>query len=147
MITDTIQKEILVAMKARDEVKLSTYRMLVSAFNYEKIAKQHDLSDEEAIAVIASEAKKRKDAIDAYTKAGQADRAASEKAELDILEVYLPKQMDDSSLVAIVTETITELNAQSMTDMGRVIGAVMAKVKGQADGGRVSSLVKEKLTK
>jgi len=146
MITDTIQKQIFDAMKSKDEVKLSTLKMLSSSLSYEKIAKQHDLTEDEELSVVSKEAKKRKDAIEAYEKAGQQDRADKEKKELEILNSYLPAQMSDSELEKIVSETVTELGASGMSDMGRVIGAVMAKVKGQADGGRVSSLVKSKLS-
>ncbi len=145
MIIDNIQKQINEAMKARDEIRLSTLRMLSSAMNYEKIAKQHDLGEEEELAVVRSEAKKRRDAIEAYQKANQVDRAEKEKKELSILEEYLPVQMTDDELSKIVDEAIGETGATQISDMGRVIGAVMAKAKGMADGSRVSALVKEKL--
>lgn len=134
-------------MKAKDEVRLSTLKMLSSAFNYEKIAKQHDLSGEEELNVIRSEAKKRKDAIEAYLKANQLERAEKEKRELTILEAYLPAQMDDRQLLKLVEEALAETGATQISDMGRVIGAVMAKAKGQADGSRVSALVRQKLLK
>lgn len=147
MITDNLQKQIIEAMKARDEIKLSTLKMLSSALSYDKIAKQHDLSEEEELVVVRSEAKKRRDAIDSYTKAGQTDRAEKEKSELTILEEYLPAQMDDDDLSKIVDEVLAETGASGPQDMGRVIGAVVAKTKGLADGSRISSLVKEKLIK
>lgn len=147
MITDTIKQEIMEAMKAHDEVKLSTLRMLSSALDYEKIAKQHELSEEEELAIIRLEAKKRKDAIDAYTKADKPERVESEKGELAILEKYLPSQMDDAALEKIVDEVISQTGASSMVDMGRTIGAVVGRVNGQADGSRISGLVKSKLSK
>lgn len=146
MISDTITQKIAEAMKARDEILLSTLRLLSSALNYEKIAKQHDLSEEEELAVVRREAKKRKDAIEAYTKAGATDRAEREKKELAILEEYLPAQMSEQDLVKIVEEAIEETGAKSMADMGKVMGAAMAKAKGQADGTLVSQIVKQKLT-
>lgn len=147
MIADHMQKQIGEAMKARDEVKLSTLRMLSSALNYEKIAKQHDLSEEEELIVVRSEAKKRKDAIEAYTKANQQERADKEKKELAILEEYLPAQMGDQELSKLVDEALAETKASAPSDMGRVIGLVMARAKGTADGSRVSALVKAKLIK
>lgn len=147
MITDTITQKIGEAMKARDEIRLSTLRLLSSALNYEKIAKQHDLSEEEELVVVRREAKKRKDAIEAYTKAGATDRAEKEKKELAILEEYLPAQMGEDELEKIIQESISELKPQGMQDMGKVIGAVMAKTKGAADGGRVAELLKGKLSK
>ncbi len=147
MIADNIQKLITDAMKARNEIELSTYRMLSSALNYEKIAKQHELSEEEELGVVRSEAKKRKDAIEAYEKAGQTDRAEKEKKELSYLEAFLPAQMSESDLEKLVDEAIATSGANSVSDMGRVIGMVMAKAKGLADGSRVSGMVKARLSK
>ena len=156
MIVDSIQKQIFEAMKAKDEVKLSTLKMLSSALNYDKIAKQHDLNEEEELAVVRSEAKKRKDAIESYGKIRSTkfdpeggysirDRIEREEAELKILEEYLPAQMSDEELAKIVDEVLSETGVNDMSGMGRAIGAVMAKAKGQADGGRVALLVKLKL--
>jgi hypothetical protein len=145
MITDTISQKIGEAMKAHDEIRLSTLRMLASALNYEFIAKQHELSEEEELVVVRHEAKKRKEAIEAYEKAGAKDRAEKEKKELDILQEYLPAEMSDEELKKLVEETVNETGAKSTADMGKVMGAVMAKVAGRADGGKVSELVKSKL--
>lgn len=147
MISDTLQQKINEAMKAKHEVKLSTYRMLSSALNYEKIAKQHELSEEEELNVVRSEAKKRKDAIEAYTKANQIERADKEKQELELLEDYLPAQMSDEELSSLVDVAISETGASEISDMGRVIGNVMARAQGRADGSRVSALAKSKLGK
>jgi hypothetical protein len=146
-IVSTITAKIAEALKAHDEIRLSTLRMLSSALNYEFIAKQHELSDEEELVVVRHEAKMRKDAIEAYEKAGAKDRAEKEKKELAILEEYLPKQLSDEELTKLVDAAIAETGAKSPSDMGKVIGAVMAAAKGQADGGRVSALAKEKLIK
>jgi uncharacterized protein YqeY len=146
-IVSTITAKIGEAMKAHDEIRLSTLRMLSSALNYEFIAKQHELSDDEELVVVRHEAKMRKDAIEAYEKAGAKDRADKEKEELAILEEYLPKQMSDEELQKLVEEAVGETGAQNSSDMGRVIGVVMAKAKGQADGARVSALAKQKLIK
>lgn len=145
MIADTITDQIGEAMKAHDEVRLSTLRMLSSALNYEKIAKQHELSEDEEIVVVRKEAKKRKDAIEAYGKANVKDRADKEQAELDILQTFLPKEMDDAALEKLVDTAISKTGATAISDMGKVIGMVMAQAKGQVDGSRVSSLVKSKL--
>ena len=146
MIADTITQKIAEAMKARDEIRLSTLRLLSSALNYEFIAKQHKLSEEEELVVVAKEAKKRKDAIEAYEKVGAKDRAEKEQKELLVLEEYLPEQMSDAELTGIVDEAISETGAKAITDMGRVMAAIMSKVQGRADGGRVSTQVKEKLS-
>lgn len=146
MITDTITKQIGEAMKAGDKIRLSTLQLLSSALNYEFIAKQHKLSAEEELVVIRREAKMRKDAIEAYEKAGAKERADKEKQELAILEEYLPAQMSDEELTKIVDEAIAQTGAKGMADMGKAIGAVMAKAAGRVEGGRVSALVKTRLT-
>lgn len=145
MIASKIQTMIGEALKAGDEIRLSTLRMLGSAFNYEKIAKQHELTEAEELEVIKSEAKKRKDAIEAYKSAGASDRAEKEEKELKVLEEFLPAQMSDEELRKIVDEVIMGLPAEARAQAGKVIGMVMGKTKGQADGGRVSLMVKEKL--
>jgi uncharacterized protein YqeY len=146
MIKDSIKKQIIEAMKAKDEIKLSTLKLLSSALHNAEIDKQRDLTEDEEIEVVKREAKKRKDAIEAYEKASADDRAEKEKKELAILQEYLPEEMSDSDLEKIVDEVISETKASTMQDMGKVIGAVMGKVKGQADGKKVSEMVRSKLS-
>ena len=145
MIIDNLPKAIQEAMKARDTIRLTTLQMLKSAINYKRIELMHDLTNEDELAVVRSEAKKRRDAIEAYTKAGRNELAEKEQTELKILATFLPQQMSDEKLERIVNSTITKLGATSMADMGKVIGAVKATTKDAADGSRVSSLVKSKL--
>lgn len=145
MIAQNIQKMIGEAMKAHDAVRLSTLRMLSSAFNYEKIEKQHDLTDEEELAVIRKQAKQRRDSVEAYKKAGSAERAQGEEAELAILQEFLPPEMDSSELEKIVADAITQTGATTMADMGKVIGAVKSKVGDSVEGGTIAELVKSKL--
>lgn len=153
MISNKMQELIGAALKANDQVKLSTLRMLESAFNYERIAKQHVLTEDEETDVIKREAKKRKDAIDAYGKVtGEAKQRAQEKleqekSELKVLEEFLPKQLSDDELKKIVDDAIKQTGASQMSDMGKVIGMVMGKAKGKVDGSRVSELAKERLSK
>jgi hypothetical protein len=144
MIAQTLQAKIGEAMKAHDEVKLSTLRLLSSAFNYEKIAKQHELTDEEELTVIRKEAKQRKDSIEAYKKAGATDRAEREEAELKILQEYLPPEMDEATLSKLVDDAIVQLGAKTTSDMGRVIGMVKSKAP-NADGGKIAQIVNSKL--
>lgn len=146
MIASSINQKIQEAMKARDDIRVSTLRLLSSAFNYERIAKQHELTNEEELVVIRHEAKKRKEAIEAYEKAKVQEKADREKKELIILEEFLPQQMSDQELTKIVEEAISETKVTSMSDMGKVIGLVMGKAAGRAGGGRVSELVKQKLS-
>lgn len=146
MVTDTIKKQIAEAMKAKDEIRLSTLKLVSSELHNAKIDKMSDLTEEEEVAVIKKEAKKRKDAIELYKKGGADDKAKKEEAELAILSEFLPEEMGDEELGKIVESTISEMGASSMADMGKVMGAVMGKVKGQADGNRVSGMVKQKLS-
>lgn len=145
MIKDTITQKIGEAMKAHDEVRLSTLRMLSSALNYEFIAKQHELTKDEEIIVVKKEAKKRKDAIEAYEKAGAKDRVEKETQELEILKEYLPEEMPDNDLEKIIDEVIAETGASEIKDMGKVIGMIMEKVGSAADGSKVAMFVKKKL--
>jgi len=155
MIADTITQKIGEALKSHDEIRLSTLRMLSSAFNYEKIAKQHELTEEEELVVVRKEAKKRKDALEALSSAqGKlstsspehlVERIAQEEQELAILKEYLPVEMSDEELQKFVDEAIKEMGAVGLKEMGKVIAGVMAKAKGKADGGRVAQLVKDKL--
>jgi hypothetical protein len=144
MIADKLQTMIGEAMKAHDEVRTSTLRLLSSAFNYERIEKQHDLTEEEEIAVIRKQAKQRKDSIDAYKKAGATDRAEKESSELKILQEFLPPEMDEGELEKIIDESIKELGASSLGDMGKVIGMVKGKAS-SADGAKIAEIVKQKL--
>jgi uncharacterized protein YqeY len=155
MISSTINQKIAEALKAKDEVRLSTLRLLSSAFNYEKIAKQHDLSSEEELVVVKREAKKRQDAIESLKQA-QSKKSTSDKAtlknrleqeekELAILKEFLPEEMPDRELTKLVENAITETGASSMSDMGRVIGKIMGRAKGRADGKKVSEMVRKRL--
>ena len=144
MIAGKLQQIIGEAMKAHDELRTSTLRLLSSAFNYEKIAKQHELTEEEELVVIQKEAKQRRDSIEAYKKAGAEDRAQKEDAELKILAEFLPPEMDEATLSKLVMEAIAQVGAKSMADMGRVIGAVKAKAP-NVDGGKIAQIVGLKL--
>lgn len=144
MITPTLQQKIAEAMKAHEEVKVSTLRLLSSAFNYEKIAKQHDLTEEEELAVIRKEVKQRRDSIEAYDKAERPDLSEKEKAELEILAEFLPPEMSDEDLAKLVDEAIASVKPTGIADMGKVIGFVKGKAP-NADGGKIAQIVKQKL--
>lgn len=145
MLFENIQEQLKQAMLEKSEVKVGTLRLLVSEIRNTQIAKGHELSDEEILEVAAKEAKKRKESIISFRQAGREELAQKEEAELKVLEGYLPEQMTDEELTKIVEETINEVGAFSMSDMGKVIGVVMEKVKGKSDGSRVSEIAKSKL--
>lgn len=146
MIAKTLQQKIGEALKAQDKIRLSTLRMLSSSFNYERINLQHELSDEEEIAVIRREAKKRKDSIDAYSKAGRQELADQEQKELEILQEFLPAPITEEEIEKAVEAAISQLGATSMSDMGKVMGVAMKKLQGNADGNKVSATVRQKLS-
>lgn len=133
------------AMKDKDRVRLATIRMLRSEVHNARIARGADLDDDQILEVVGSAAKKRREAIEQFQAVGQADRAAEEAQELAIIESYLPEQLDDAEIEEIVRAVIAETGAASMKDMGQVMGAVMPKVKGKADGKRVQTIVRNQL--
>lgn len=139
-ILEQIQADTKAAMKAGDKPRVSTLRMLSSALSLD--AKE---GDGDATAVLGRERKKRIEAADAYAEAGRDEQAEAERAEAELIAGYLPAQLGDDELAAIVDEAIEQTGASSPQDMGRVMGAVMPKVKGKADGNRVSATVKERL--
>lgn len=144
MISNNITKLIGDAMKSHDAIRLSTLRMLSSAFNYEKIENKHDLTEEEELVVIKKEAKQRRDSIEAYSEAGRTDMSDHEKAELAILEEFLPPEMSEEDLVKVVLEAMDTIKPSGMADMGKVIGFVKGKAP-NADSGKIAMLVKSKL--
>lgn len=145
MITDELKTKLVEAMKARNEVRVTTLRSLSAALNNAKIDNP-EMTEEDEMKVVQSEVKKRRDAIEVYEKAGAQMHAQREKEELAVLEEFLPQQISDSELEKIVTKVIEQIGASNIQDMGKVMGAVMSQVSGKADGARVSTMVKRKLT-
>ncbi len=133
------------AMKAGDKDTLGVVRRAIAAMQNARIEKREDLDEQEEIKVIRSIAKQHKESIEQFRAAGREDLATKEEAELEILSTYLPAEMDQAQLEALVDAAIAESGASSMKDMGSVIKIVMAKAQGQAEGGAVSALVKGKL--
>ena len=150
MLKQQLKEELKQSMLARDTVKTSTLRMLISALGYYEIQKGgagYGATDEDVLQVIQKEAKQHKDSIQQFKDAGREELVAKEEAELKILEAYLPEQMGEDEIRTLVTEANSQTGATSPADMGKVMGALMPKTKGKADGGLVSSIVKEELAK
>ena len=148
MLTDRIETEMKDALRAKDMVKLNTLRMVKSAITYhlmEKGGKDKPATDADVTAVIQKQVKQRRDSIESYEKGGRTDLVAKEKAELAVLESFLPKQMSTEELTAIINATIAEIGATSKAQMGAVMKALMPKVTGKADGKLVSQLVQQNL--
>jgi uncharacterized protein len=147
-LKERLRTDLNAAMRARDQVRLRTLRMALTSITNEEVAgdKARELSDEEIVKVLTREAKKRREAADAFESAGRADQAAAERAEGDVLADYLPAQLTDDELVAVVSAAIAETGAAGMPGMGKVMKAVTPRVAGRADGARVAAEVRRQLT-
>lgn len=149
MTKQELQEELKQSMLAKDELKTSVLRMLLSAINYYEIQKGgagYTATDEDVMSVIGSQAKQRKDSIAEFEKAGRQELVDKEQKELEILSVYLPEQMSEEEVKKLVDEAVSQTGASTMADMGKVMGALSPKLKGKADMGIVSNLVKQALT-
>ncbi len=144
-LTEELNGDLITAMKARDKQKLSVLRMLKSALMNEKINAGHDLSADEEVSVISRELKQRRESLSEFESAGRQDLGDGVKAEIAIVEQYMPKQLSDDEVQQIVAATIKQVGATGKGDFGKVMGAVMPKLKGQADGKLINQTVKSLL--
>src|SRR3954447_15942774 len=147
-LVDQIQKDITAAMKARDEARLSTLRMVKSALMNRKIEKMAELDEKESQQVLSTLIKQRKDSVEQFTKGGRQEMADKEAAEIVLIESYLPKAASEDDIAAGVKATIAEMGAPTMKDMGTVMKNAMAKFNAagmRVDGKVVSDLVKQEL--
>jgi uncharacterized protein len=147
MLKEKLRTDLSVAMKARDEVRTRTLRMALTAVTNEEVSGKQArvLSDDEVVKVLQREAKKRREAAEAFSDAGRTEQAEAELAEGVVLDEYLPKQLDDEELTRIVAEAIAETGAEGPRAMGQVMKVVTPKVAGRADGRRASGEVKRQL--
>ncbi|HUN90282.1 MAG TPA: GatB/YqeY domain-containing protein [Terriglobales bacterium] len=146
-IVDQITKDMTQAMKAREEQRLSTLRLMKSALKNKEIDKRAPLDDKEAMAVLSTLINQRKDSIEAFTKGGRQELADKEAAEIVIIESYLPKSLGENEIAAAVKATIAEMGSPTMKDMGTVMKNTMAKFAGaRVDGKTVSEIVKRELS-
>ncbi|MGX6979754.1 GatB/YqeY domain-containing protein [Vagococcus elongatus] len=145
-LLNTLNEDIKVAMKARDRETLTTLRMIKSSLQNEGIKVGRELTEDEELTVLAREVKQRRDSIHEFSKADREDLVTKVKAELKVVEKYLPAQLTESDIRELVSKAITESGATSMKEFGKVMGLVMPQVKGKADGGMVNSIVKELLS-
>ncbi len=148
MLKERLEAELKAAMKDKDALKVSTVRMLTSAITYrEKELSNQPLDDAGILQVIASEVKRRRDAVEEYTKGGRKDLADKESSEIGILQAYLPKQLTPEELTAAVEKAVAEVGATGPKDMGKVMKALLPAVQGKAEGKAVSDAVKARLAK
>ncbi|POM26096.1 Yqey-like protein [Actinomadura rubteroloni] len=143
-----LETDLSAAMKARDELRTRTLRMALTAVKNEEVAgkKARELSDDDVVKVLAREAKKRREAATAFADAGRAEQAQAERDENGVLDAYLPAQLADAELTALVADAIAETGAAGPRGIGQVMKVVNPKVAGRAEGGRVAAEVKRQLT-
>jgi uncharacterized protein YqeY len=143
-LKETLQGDLTEAIRARDELKSGTIRMILTAITMEEVSgkEARTLSDFEIITVLSRESKKRKEAAEAYADAGRVDRAEREKAEGEIIALYLPTQLSLEEIKQMITDAISETGAVGPAGMGQVMKIISPKIAGKADGGTVSGLVK-----
>ena len=147
-LKEKLQNDLTSAMRARDEVRSSTIRMILTSIKNEEVSgkEARELSESEIITVLSREAKKRREAAEAFEQAGAKDRAAMEKAEGGVIAEYLPKQLSEAEIKTLIAAAIQESGANSPAQMGLVMKSLQPKIAGKADGGTVSALVKAALS-
>ncbi len=142
-LNEKLAQDLKEAMKAKDETKTAVIRQIKTAVMNAEIKAKKEMTDDDIVSVIFSLSKAHNESIESFTKGNRPELAEKEKQELEIIMSYLPKQLTDDELREIVKETIAAVNAQSAKEMGKVMGAVMPKVKGRADGTKIGVIVKE----
>ena len=141
-----LESDYIQAVKSKDQERVAALRLLKAVLKNEQIAKKSELTDEEIIRILKKEAKKRQESIIAYKQGQRADLAGREEAELNIIKEYLPPEMPDQELKTLADKILKENELTSQQDFGKAMKLVMAKTKGQVDGGRISQAVKELLS-
>ncbi|MTV81248.1 GatB/YqeY domain-containing protein [Secundilactobacillus folii] len=146
-LSDTLTEDLKTAMKAHDKVALNVIRMIKTSLTNERIKLGHDLTDDDELTVLSRELKQRKESREEFAAAGRQDLVDGLDAEIKLVENYAPKQLSEDEVKQIVTDTVKQTGASSMADFGKVMGAVMPKLKGRADGSVVNKTVKAMLSK
>jgi len=145
-LLERLNNDMKQAMKNKEKDKLSVIRMIKASVQNETIKLGHDLSEEDELTVLSRELKQRKDSLHEFEKAGREDLVEKIRIELTFVELYMPKQLSEEELSEIVKSTISEVGANSKAEMGKVMAAIMPKVKGKADGSLVNKLVQQHLS-
>ncbi|HEY2640671.1 MAG TPA: GatB/YqeY domain-containing protein [Streptosporangiaceae bacterium] len=147
-IKDQLRADLTASMKARDQTRIRTLRMALTSISNEEVSgvAAHDLTDDEVVKILGREAKRRREAAAAFAEAGREDQAAAERAEEEVLAGYLPAQLGDEELTAMVTAAIAETGASGPAGMGQVMKVLTPRVAGRADGSRVAALVRARLS-
>jgi hypothetical protein len=145
-LKEQLQKDMVAAMKAKDELRIGVIRLLRGMIRKMEIDQRKDLDDKDVIGVLTNAAKQRRDAIKAYADGGRDDLVKQEEAELAIITEYLPEAMGQDELEQLIVKVIAETGATTMKDIGKVMPKIMQQVKGRADGAQVQAIVRSKLS-
>lgn len=145
-LTARINDDVKAAMKAKDKARLGVLRLITAAIKQREVDEQITLNDEQVLAVLEKMVKQRKDSIAQYEKAGRDELAQQEAFEISIIQEYLPEQLTDDEIDALIAEAISSTGAESMKDMGKVMGILKPKLAGRADMGKVSQIIKQRLS-
>jgi hypothetical protein len=145
-LSTRINDDVKVAMKAKDKPRLGVLRLITAAIKQREVDEQITLNDEQVLAVLEKMVKQRKDSIAQYEKAGRDELAQQEAFEIGIIQDYLPEQLSDDEIDALIAEAISSSGAESMKDMGKVMGMLKPKLAGRADMGKVSQIIKKQLS-
>ncbi|HFD86739.1 MAG TPA: GatB/YqeY domain-containing protein [Gammaproteobacteria bacterium] len=140
-----ITEDMKAAMRAGEKVKLGTIRLILAAIKQVEVDTRKDLDDTAILAILDKMVKQRRESIHQYGKAGRDELAAIEQAEIEIIQSYLPAQLSDDEIEALITSTIQSTGAESLRDMGKVMGQLKPKLQGRADMGAVSAIIKQRL--
>lgn len=142
---EKILEDLKTAMKNQDKETLAVIRMVKGAMQLEEINVKHELADDEVIGILAKQIKTRKESLEEFTKANRTDLIEQTNKEIEILSKYMPKQLSEEEVLKIINEAFQEINPTAMSDMGKIMGLITPKLKGKADMGNVSKIVREKL--
>jgi uncharacterized protein YqeY len=146
-LSERLQTDLTQAIRDRDETRRDALRMAISAINSAAKNARRDLSDDEVVSLLSREIKTRRETIESFAAAGRSDTAAGEQAKLEIISGYMPEQIGEDELAALVAATVDETGATSAREMGKVMAALMPKVRGRADGKQVNALVARELAR
>ena len=144
-IKTTISEDVKSAMRSKDKEKLAALRLIQSAFKQKEVDERIEIDDQQAIAILDKMAKQHRDSIDQFQKADRNDLVEKEQFELDIIESYLPAQLSESEINELIDTAINETSAESIKDMGKVMGMLKGQLQGRADMGKVSGMIKSRL--
>ena len=144
-LKDRIQQDVKDAMRAREKERLATLRLITAAIKQREVDERIELDDEQVLLILDKMCKQRRESISQFEKAGRDDLIAQEVSELDLIQGYLPKQLDDNEIAALIDAAMADTGASSIKDMGKVMGQLKPKLQGRADMGAVSAMIKSRL--